>query len=68
MLALVAGAAGLPISEQNKATLRGGFQDPFTRAVDGVTDAFHHHFSSVVHLAWALVVFAGRRVLGRTGT
>ncbi len=47
------GDAGLPISEQNKATLRGGFQDPFTRAVDGVTDAFHHHFSSVVHLAWA---------------
>lgn len=47
------GDAGLPISEQNKATLRGGFQDPFTRAIDGVTDAFHHHFSSVVHLAWA---------------
>ena len=47
------GDAWLPVSEQNKATLRGGFQDPFTRSIDAVTDAFHHHFSSVVHLAWA---------------
>jgi hypothetical protein len=47
------GNAWLPVSEQNKATLRGGFQDPFTRTIDGISDAFHHHFSSVVHLAWA---------------
>ena len=61
------GDAWLPIDQQNKATLRGGFQDPFTRSVDAVTDVFHHHFSSIVHLAWAagfvvLLVVVARRL------
>jgi hypothetical protein len=61
------GDAWLPIDQQNKATLRGGFQDPFTRSVDAVSDVFHHHFSSIVHLAWAagfvvLLVVVARRL------
>lgn len=61
------GDAGLPISEQNRATLRGGFQDPVTRSFDAVSDVFHHHYSSIVHLAWAagfvvLLVVVARRL------
>ena len=61
------GDAWLPIDQQNRATLRGGFQDPFSRSVDAVSDAFHHHFSSIVHLGWAagfvvLLVVVARRL------
>jgi hypothetical protein len=61
------GDAWLPIDQQNRATLRGGFQDPFSRSVDAVSDVFHHHFSSAVHLAWAtgfvvLLVVVARRL------
>ena len=61
------GDAWLPISQQNKATLRGGFQDPFSRSVDAVADVFDHHFSSIVHLTWAagfvvLLVVVARRL------
>jgi hypothetical protein len=59
------GDAGLPITEQNKDSLRGGFQDPFTRTYDAVRDAFHHHFGSVLHLAVAVVLVALVVVLAR---
>jgi hypothetical protein len=43
-----------PISLQNKATLRGGFQDPFTRSVDAVGDLFGgDRFGSGLHIVWA---------------
>ncbi len=47
-----------PISLQNQATLRGGFQDPVTRTVDAVGDLFGgDRFGSGLHIVWA-VVFA----------
>jgi hypothetical protein len=45
-----------PISLQNKATLRGGFQDPVTRSIDAVGDLFGgDRFGSGLHIVWALV-------------
>ena len=45
-----------PISLQNKATLRGGFQDPVTRSVDAVGDLFGgDRFGSGLHIVWAVV-------------
>jgi hypothetical protein len=52
-----------PISLQNKATLRGGFQDPFSRTVDAVGDLFGgDRFGSGLHIVWA-VVFAALLVV-----
>src|SRR5439155_5176145 len=43
-----------PISLQNRATLRGGFQDPVTRSVDAVGDLFGgNRFGSGLHIVWA---------------
>ena len=48
-----------PISLQNTATLRGGFQDPVTRTVDAVGDLFGgDRFGSGLHIVWALVFSA----------
>jgi hypothetical protein len=48
------GDAWKPISLQNRATLRGGFQDPFTRTVDAVGDLFGgDRFGSGLHIVWA---------------
>jgi hypothetical protein len=45
-----------PISLQNQATLRGGFQDPVTRTVDAVGDLFGgDRFGSGLHIVWAVV-------------
>ena len=45
-----------PISLQNQATLRGGFQDPFSRTVDAVGDLFGgDRFGSGLHIVWAAV-------------
>jgi hypothetical protein len=42
-----------PISLQNQATLRGGFQDPVTRTVDAVGDLFGgDRFGSGLHVVW----------------
>jgi hypothetical protein len=47
-----------PISLQNQATLRGGFQDPVTRTIDAVGDLFGgDRFGSGLHIVWA-VAFA----------
>jgi hypothetical protein len=47
-----------PISLQNRATLRGGFQDPVTRTIDAVGDLFGgDRFGSGLHILWA-VLFA----------
>jgi hypothetical protein len=47
-----------PISLQNRATLRGGFQDPITRTVDAVGDLVGgDRFGSGLHIVWA-VLFA----------
>ncbi len=44
-----------PISLQNRATLRGGFQDPVTRTVDAVGDLFGgDRFGSGLHIVWAV--------------
>ena len=52
-----------PISLQNQATLRGGFQDPFSRTVDAVGDLFGgDRFGSGLHIVWA-VVFAALLVV-----
>jgi hypothetical protein len=59
------GDAWLPVSQQNKSTLRGGFQDPFTRSIDAVRDLFGHHFGSGLHIAWALVFAALLVVVAR---
>ncbi len=46
-----------PISLQNQATLRGGFQDPVTRTVDAVGDLFGgDRFGSGLHIVWAVVL------------
>ena len=48
-----------PISLQNTATLRGGFQDPVTRTIDAVGDLFGgDRFGSGLHIVWALVFLA----------
>jgi Gpi18-like mannosyltransferase len=45
-----------PISLQNRATLRGGFQDPFSRTVDAVGDLFGgDRFGSGLHVVWAAI-------------
>ena len=45
-----------PLSLQNRATLRGGFQDPVTRTVDAVGDLFGgDRFGSGLHIVWAVV-------------
>jgi hypothetical protein len=45
-----------PISLQNRATLRGGFQDPVTRTVDAVGDLFGgDRFGSGLHIVWAVL-------------
>jgi hypothetical protein len=55
-----------PMSLQNRATLRGGFQDPFTRTVDAVGDLFGgDRFGSGLHIVWALVFAALLVVLVR---
>jgi hypothetical protein len=55
-----------PISLQNKATLRGGFQDPFSRTVDAVGDLVGgDEFGSGLHIVWALVFAALLVVLVR---
>jgi hypothetical protein len=42
-----------PISLQNRATLRGGFQDPFSRTVDAVGDLFGgDRLGSGLHIVW----------------
>jgi hypothetical protein len=53
------GAFWKPISLQNRATLRGGFQDPVTRTVDAIGDLFGgDRFGSGLHIVWAaLFVF-----------
>ena len=44
-----------PISLQNQATLRGGFQDPVTRTIDAVGDLFGgDRFGSGLHIVWAV--------------
>ena len=51
-----------PISLQNQATLRGGFQDPVTRTVDAVGDLFGgDRFGSGLHIVWAVGVRAAAR-------
>jgi hypothetical protein len=55
-----------PISLQNQATLRGGFQDPVTRAIDAVGDLFGgDRFGSGLHIVWAAVFAALLVVLVR---
>jgi hypothetical protein len=45
-----------PISLQNQATLRGGFQDPVTRTVDAVGDLFGgDRFGSGLHVVWGVL-------------
>jgi hypothetical protein len=45
-----------PISLQNHATLRGGFQDPVTRTIDAVGDLFGgDRFGSGLHIVWVAV-------------
>jgi hypothetical protein len=45
-----------PISLQNRATLRGGFQDPVSRTIDAVGDLFGgDRFGSGLHIVWAVV-------------
>ncbi len=52
-----------PISLQNRATLRGGFQDPVTRTIDAVGDLVGgDRFGSGLHILWA-VVFAALLVV-----
>ncbi len=49
------GDVWLPISLQNRSTLRGGFQDPFTRTIDAFGDLFGgDRFGSGLHIVWAL--------------
>jgi len=44
-----------PISLQNRATLRGGFQDPVSRTVDAFGDLFGgDRFGSGLHVLWAV--------------
>ncbi len=48
-----------PISLQNHATLRGGFQDPVTRTIDAVGDLVGgDRFGSGLHILWAAVFVA----------
>jgi hypothetical protein len=52
-----------PLSLQNQATLRGGFQDPVSRTVDAVRDLFGgDRFGSGLHIVWA-VFFVGLLVV-----
>ena len=52
-----------PVSLQNRATLRGGFQDPVTRTVDAVGDLFGgDRLGSGLHIVWA-VFFAALLVV-----
>jgi hypothetical protein len=45
-----------PWTLQNRATLRGGFQDPFSRTVDAVGDLVGgDRFGSGLHIVWAAV-------------
>ncbi len=55
-----------PLSLQNRATLRGGFQDPFTRTIDAFGDLFGgDRFGSGLHVVWAGVFVALLVVLVR---
>lgn len=55
-----------PVSLQNQATLRGGFQDPFSRTVDAVGDLFGgDRFGSGLHIVWAALFVALLVVLVR---
>jgi hypothetical protein len=55
-----------PMSLQNQATLRGGFQDPVTRTIDAVGDLFGgDRFGSGLHIVWAVVFLALLVVLVR---
>ncbi len=52
-----------PVSLQNRATLRGGFQDPVTRTIDAVGDLFGgDRLGSGLHIVWA-VFFAALLVV-----
>jgi hypothetical protein len=60
------GDAWLPISLQNRLTLRGGFQDPFSRTIDAFGDLFGgDRFGSGLHIVWALFFAALLVVLVR---
>lgn len=55
-----------PISLQNRATLRGGFQDPVTRTIDAVRDLVGgDRFGSGLHIVWAALFAALLVVLVR---
>ena len=48
-----------PLTLQNRATLRGGFQDPLTRTIDAFGDLVGgDRFGSGLHIVWALVFAA----------
>ena len=51
---------------QNRSTLRGGFQDPFSRTIDAFGDLFGgDRFGSGLHIVWALFFAALLVVLVR---
>jgi hypothetical protein len=61
------GDAFEPLSVQNRATLRGGFVDPFTRIVRAVEDlGGGDRFGSGLHLLWAVAFAALLVVVWRT--
>ncbi len=61
------GDAFKPLSVQNRATLRGGFVDPFTRIVRVVEDlGGGDRFGSGLHLLWAVAFAALLVVVWRT--
>ena len=60
------GDAWKPISLQDRATLRGGFQDPVTRTIDAFGDLFGgDRFGSGLHVLWAVGFAALLVVLAR---
>jgi hypothetical protein len=60
------GDAWKPLALQNRATLRGGFQDPFTRTIDAVGDLVGgDRFGSGFHIVWAVLFAALLLVLAR---
>ncbi len=60
------GDAWKPISLQDRATLRGGFQDPVTRTIDAFGDLFGgDRFGSGLHVLWAVGFVALLVVLAR---
>ena len=50
------GDAFKPLSIQNRSTLRGGFEDPFSRLVRAFEDIFGgDRFGSGLHVVWAII-------------